>query len=248
MTTEGRDTNPAPSSEPVGVVGVDRQLLDRAIGGWRGLIDSGIPTVVFLTVFALNGQILRPALVGAVAAGAVIAVVRLVRRESLQQVIAGFLGVAISAFVATRTGRAENFFALGLLVNVAYGSAFALSLLVRWPLLGVIVGSFRGDPTGWRADPLAYRAYATATWIWAGMFGLRLLVQLPLYVAGAVGALGLAKLLMGWPLFLFAAYLSYRILHPVIAAADERAASRSRAGDELSAPRALDGAPEPELG
>jgi hypothetical protein len=205
-------------------LGVDRAMLDQAIGGWRGMIDSGLPAAVFVIAYLATSQQLRPSVIAALVSGAVIAVVRLARRESLQQVVAGFFGVAISAFVATRTGRAENYFLIGILINVAYMLAYAISCIVRWPLLGVIIGYVRGDATGWRADPRQYRAYATASWIWVAMFGLRLVIQLPMYFAGAVGMLGVAKLVLGWPLFLLAAYLSYRIIHPVLKQVESEAA------------------------
>lgn len=221
-------------------IGVDRAMLDKAVGGWRGLIDSGLPAAVFVIVYMAMDQALRPALVAAVGSGAAIALWRLLRREPLQQVLAGFFGVAISAFVATRTGRAENFFLMGILINIGYGLAYLVSILVRWPLMGLIVGYFRGDPTGWRDDRRQYAAYLTTSWIWVGMFGLRLLVQLPLYWAGAVGALGAAKLALGWPLFLLAAYLTYRIVHPVIG---HDAAAKGPAPAELRS-----GQVEPEAG
>lgn len=205
-------------------LGVDRALLDQAIGGWRGMIDSGLPAAVFVIAYLATSQQLRPSVMAALITGAVIAVVRLARRESLQQVVAGFFGVAISAFVATRTGRAENYFLIGILINVGYMLAYAISCVVRWPLLGVIIGYVRGDATGWRSDPRQYRAYATASWIWVAMFGLRLVIQLPMYFAGAVGMLGVAKLALGWPLFLLAAYLSYRIIHPVLKQVDAETA------------------------
>lgn len=213
-------------------LGVDRAMLDRAIGGWRGMIDSGVPAAVFVIAYLATSQQLRPSLVAALISGAVIAVVRLVRRESLQQIGAGFFGVAISAFVATRTGRAEDFFLVGILINVAYLLAYGITSALRWPLLGVVIGYVRGDATGWRADPRQYRAYATASWIWAGMFALRLLVQLPMYFAGAVGMLGVAKLVMGWPMFLLAAYLSYQIIHPVLREVDAAAAAETSSGLE----------------
>jgi hypothetical protein len=234
---------PAPPAA-VGSIGVDRQLLDQAIGGWRGLIDSGVPTAVFVIAYILTGQQLRPSLVAAVASGVVIAVLRLLRREPLQQVLAGFVGVAISAFVAERTGDAANYFLTGILINIAYGGAYLVSILVRWPLMGLVVGYFRGDATGWRADRQQYVAYLTASWIWVAMFALRLLVQVPLYLAGAVGLLGAARLLMGWPMFLLAAYLTYRVLHPVLSRADERASEGIVEGLVERAERR----PEPEAG
>jgi len=214
-------------------IGVDRAMLDKAIGGWRGLIDSGLPIIVFVLVYMLTTQQLRPAVIAAVGTGVLIAVWRLIRRESLQQVLAGFFGVAISAFVASRTGRAENFFIMGLLINVGYGLAYLISVLVRWPLMGLIVGYFRGDATGWRDDPRQYSAYVTASWIWVAMFGLRLAVQLPMYWAGAIGMLGAAKILMGWPLFLLAAYLTYRVLHPVLAHAHDPSAAAEQPAESV---------------
>jgi hypothetical protein len=205
-------------------LGVDRRMLDQAIGGWRGMVDSGVPAAVFVIAYLVTSQQLRPSVTAALVAGLLIAVLRLARHESLQQVVAGFFGVAISAFVATRTGRAENYFLIGILINVAYMLAYAISCVVRWPLLGVVVGYVRGDASGWRKDPRQYRAYATASWIWVAMFGLRLVIQLPMYFAGAVGMLGVAKLALGWPLFLLAAYLSYRIIHPVLKEVDAQTA------------------------
>jgi len=165
----------------------ERLMLDRAIGGWRGIIDSAVPTVVFLMVFVISGNELTPALISALAAGAVIAVWRVVRRERLQQIAAGFVGVGIAAGFAHFTDRAENFFLPGLLVNAAYGSALFISVLIGWPLIGVALGYLTGDGTAWREDTQLRRLYAAATWIWVGLFTLRLTVQVPLYFAGALG-------------------------------------------------------------
>lgn len=196
---------------------VERQLLTRAIGGWRGLIDSGLPAGVFVIVYLVNGSQLAMAVWAAVAVGAVIAVLRLIRREDLTQIAGGFAGILVSAFVASKTGQAEDFFLPGLLINAAYFLATLLSVLVGWPLLGLFLGSMSGSLTAWRADPDLRRVYGAATWVWAGVFGLRLLVQLPLYLAGQTAALGVAKIVMGWPLFLLGAWLTFLIVRPVMA-------------------------------
>ncbi len=223
--------------------GLDRAVLDRAVGGWRGLIDSGLPAVVFIVAYTVTGQRLGACLAAAVGTGLLIGAVRLIRREPLSQVASGFLGVAISAFVVTRTGRAEDFFLLGILTNAAYFAAFLVSSLVRWPILGIAAGFLSGDPTGWRSDPRRFSAFATANWLWAGMFGLRLAVQVPLYLLGRVALLGGAKLALGWPLFLLTAFLTYRILHPVLShgpkaddpEADDLHADEVEAADDLQA-------------
>lgn len=188
------------------------QLMAKAIGGWRGMIDGSLPSLVFLVVFLVTGQSLMPAVWAAVVAGALIAVLRLARRQSLQQVLSGFVGVAFCAWFAGRTGNAEDFYLPGLLINVGYGTALAISCLVGHPLLGYGVGAATGDVSGWRRVPEQRRAYALATWFFVGVFALRLVVQVPLYLAGAVGALGTMKLFMGWPLFALAAFLSFRVI------------------------------------
>lgn len=212
---DGHETGGDDGHETGEDVRAETVLLERAIGGWRGLIDSGLPTGVFVIAYIATGQALWPSVIAAVAAGAVITVWRLIRREPLQQIAAGFAGVAISAGFSAWTGRAQDFFLPGFLTNIAYGTAFLVSILVRWPLLGVVIGYLTGDGTAWRRDPALRRTYAAASWIWVLLFFGRLAVQVPLYLAGAVAALGVVKIVMGWPLFLAAAYFTYRLLAPI---------------------------------
>lgn len=200
--------------ESIEDVRAERVLLERAIGGWRGVIDSGLPTAVFITAYVLTDQSLTPSVVSAIAAGVIIAAWRLIRRESIQQVLTGFGAVVIAAFFTRWTGRAEGFFLPGLITNVAYGTAFLISVLVRWPLLGIIIGFVTGSGTAWRQDPVQRRVFAAASWLWVGLFFGRLVVQVPLYLAEAVELLGIVKIVMGWPLFLATAYFTYRLLKP----------------------------------
>jgi hypothetical protein len=213
-----------PEHETIADVAAERLILDRAIGGWRGLIDSGVPTLVFVLAFLVWPDTLANAVYAAIAAGVVILIVRVIRRDPLTQIFAGFVGLAIAAGFSAWTGKAENFFLPGLLTNVAYGSAFLISILVRWPLLGVALGYFTGTGTSWRNEVPLRRAAAAASWIWVGMFFGRLLVQVPFYFSGSVGTLGVIKVVMGWPLFLAAAYFTYRVLAPVYAELNARKA------------------------
>jgi hypothetical protein len=137
-----------------------------------------------------------------------------VRGKTVQFALAGLAGLALSAYVVSRTGKAEDFFLPGLLANAAYALAYLISILVRWPLLGIIVATLRGQKMEWREDPEQVRAYSRASWIWVGLFSLRLAVQLPLYLAGAPTALGVARIAMGVPLFAVGIWLSWLILRP----------------------------------
>ncbi|CAN5618727.1 DUF3159 domain-containing protein [soil metagenome] len=199
---------------PIAAVVQERFSIADAIGGGRGLLDAGLPGIVFVTVYTV-ARSLTAAVWAAVGVGALLTVVRLARRETVQHALAGFVGVAFAAFIAQRTGRAENFFLPGLFINAGYALAYFVSILARWPLLGVFVGAMNGQGTAWRRDPAQLRAYTLASWVWVAMFCLRIAVQWPLYLAGALVPLGVARLAMGWPLFLVAVWISWLLLRPV---------------------------------
>jgi Protein of unknown function (DUF3159) len=190
----------------------EREHFLHALGGRHGIADSSLPGLAFVIAYTASGQELDVAIWTAVGIGAVLFAIRIVRRETLQFALAGFVGVAIAAFVAKQTGRAEDFFLPGLFLNLAYAAAYLISIAVRWPLLGVIVGPLNGEGMEWRNDPERLRLYSRASWIWVGVFTLRLAVQLPLYFADELVALGVAKTAMGFPVFALAAWLSYLVL------------------------------------
>lgn len=182
------------------------------LGGPQGIADSSIPSLVFVIVYALGGNRIGLASICALAAGAAIAILRLAKGESLRFALTGLIGVALAAFIASRTGRAEDFFLPGLLFNLVYAMAYLVSILIRWPLLGVILGPALGEGRAWRKDPHQLRVYSRASWIWVGVFVVRLAVQLPLYLAGSLVALGVAKTAMGLPVFALGVWLSYLAL------------------------------------
>ena len=186
--------------------------LAEALGGAHGLADSSLPGLAFVLAYTISGNELEPSIGAALAVAVALTVVRLARRETLQFALAGLVGVGIAAFIASRTGRAEDFFLPGLLFNAGYALAYAISIWVRWPLIGVLAGPLVGEGMEWRKDPERVAVYARASWVWVGVFLLRLAVQLPLYLAGSVVALGVAKAAMGLPIFIIAIWLSYLVL------------------------------------
>jgi len=188
------------------------QLMAQAIGGWRGLIDSSVPGAVFVVAYLVDSHQLTPAIWAAVASGAVIAVLRLLRRQPLRQVLSGFVGIAFAAWLASRTGKAEDFYLPGLFISGAYAVVLAISCVVGHPVLGYAVGAATGDMSGWRKVPEQRRAYSLATWIFVGQYTLKIVVLVPLYLAGEVAGLGFMKLILGWPVLALAAWLSYRII------------------------------------
>lgn len=213
------DHRPTPEGRRGGwldAISTDDRFRPSAALGPGAFLDAGLPLALFTVVYVAAGRDLKLSLWVALGSGAVLAVVRLLRREPLQNVIAGFAGLGIAAYMANRTGQAEDVFLFGLLVNVTYGIAYLVSILVRWPLLGVLVGLATGQGMSWRADPALLRAYTKASALWVGLFAVRLAVQAPLYFAGEaqLGWLAGARLAMSWPLFLLVAYLSWVIIRP----------------------------------
>jgi len=189
----------------------DKEKILAAMGGKKGLLDSGLPALVFLLVFNLKKDVTTASYV-ALALSLVLTLIRLVRRETIQHAISGVIGVAICAWLSNRTGKAEDFYLPGLWTNLGYGIAYMISNLLRWPVLGLLIGPLIGENLRWRKDPLRRRVYIKATWLWVGLFFIRLLVQYPLYKSGNVNALGTARLIMGYPLFIATAWLTWIVI------------------------------------
>jgi hypothetical protein len=184
----------------------------EALGGPLGIIESAVPAAAFVIAYSVGGMEPSGAAIVAVAISVVMAIARLVRRQTVQFALSGLAGIAIAAFVVSRTGKAEDFFLPGLLLSGAYVIGLVGSIVLRWPIAGVALGFVSQTGMGWRREPARIRIYNHVTWIWVAVFALRLAVQLPLYFAHAVVALGVAKVAMGLPLFAVGMWLSWLVL------------------------------------
>ncbi len=193
----------APSSTP----GVDAQTVEevvrhhlgKALGGPRGMLEGAVPTIGFTATYVLSHQ-LRTALVVGGTLAVVLLAVRLAQRQSVQFVVNSLVGIAIAAVFALRSGKAEDVFLPGIIYNAGYAALMTLSVLVRWPIVGFMIGSVTGDPTGWRRDPGIVRLCSKLTWLLVIPCAVRFAVQWPLYLANEVGWLGFTKIALGWPL------------------------------------------------
>ncbi len=174
-----------------------------ALGGVRGLLETILPGLVFLILFTFTTNV--PLSLGAsVLVAVVFTVVRIVGKTPVTQAIAGLIGVGASAILALITGRGEDNFLFGIGLNLLYGAALLISMLVRWPLIGLASGYLMGDGLAWRKDRTKFRVMQALTFFWFLLFAARLVVELPLYLAHTAAAttgLGIAKLLMGVPLY-----------------------------------------------
>ena len=197
----------------------------KSAGGIQGIAESILPGLVFLIAFTIDRENLAMAVTASLAVAAVFTVARLVQRKPLTQALAGFIGVGLSAWLATSTGKAENFYVLGFFTNVGYILAMSISVFVRWPIAGLLFGFIRNEGLEWRKDPKRIRAYSIGTWVIVAVLVLRLVVQVPLYFMGEQGlaALATTRLLMGAPLYILGIWVAWLITRPapVPAAAPE---------------------------
>jgi hypothetical protein len=191
------DTELAEKPEPTIAEAVREQ-----IGGPRGLIESAIPVTVFIVanmatpLWSALGfeKALEPAIWSAVGAAVLIAIVRLLRRDSIRHAVNGLIGVGIAAFFAARSGRAEDFYLPGIIFSYVEGLAFAVSALIRRPIVGYAWALLTGAHPDWRDHPALVRAYGLITLVWTAAFWTNSTIQLALYYGGHENALGLARL------------------------------------------------------
>ncbi|MFI7608252.1 DUF3159 domain-containing protein [Micromonospora sp. NPDC049366] len=208
---EQESPTPPPADQPGSASDRPESLADL-LGGRRGAVDATLPPVAFAAGWLLGGESLWAGVVAAVVTGTAVAGWRLRRGDRPRSVLVGLLAVCVAALVALRTGRAEDFFLLQLLSNAASALAWTVSIVLRWPLLGVVVGTALGQRGRWRRDPALLRAYARGSWVWTATYVLRVAVFVPLYLSGQVVALVVARVALTWPLVAAALAISWVVV------------------------------------
>ncbi|HQI66362.1 MAG TPA: DUF3159 domain-containing protein [Rhodoglobus sp.] len=200
----------APGENPSG------SALLAAMGGVRGLVESILPGLGFLVVYTITQQLL-PSVLFPLGLAVIFVLVRVVTRQPWTSAVAGVVGIALSAGLALLTGRAEDNFVFGFLINAAFLLALLISLAARWPLIGVIASLITGEGSTWRQDRAKVKVAVIATVLWCGLFGVRLAVELPLYFAGNTQALATLKLILGVPLYAVLLWVTWLLVRTAYA-------------------------------
>lgn len=203
-------------SSTEGKLSLDGKSVLEGMGGKLGIAETILPSVLFGSSFAITGQ----ALIAVSLAGgtsALFIVYRLITRRSASSALVGALAVGLAAWLALREGgQAVDYFIPGFITNAVYGIALLVSILVRWPLIGVLVELLRGQGTLWRKDRKIVTVYSLVTGLWVGFFILRLAVQVPLYVSGSAELLAAARVAMGPPLYAGVILVTWLILRATV--------------------------------
>lgn len=199
----------------------DDPLLEILAGTGRQLADAVLPTAAFVVLW-LGAQAAswpEPILLGGLASVVVALVVAVVRwrgGERPRAAAVGLLIAVVATLIALYTGRAEDFFLPRILANAGSLAAWLVSIAVRWPLLGLVVSAALGKPRAWRNDPDLVRGYCRASWLWAAQYLVRIAVLLPLWFADQVVALGIAQVVLTWPLVAVCALGSWPLVRSAL--------------------------------
>jgi hypothetical protein len=198
----------------------DKEKIISALGGRKGIIDSTVPSVVFLGSYNITKNLEICMMISLVVATFLL-ILRLIRRDKLMHTVSGFIAVAFCGWLAWKTGKPSNYFQPSLWKNSAFLVVYLISIIVKWPVIGLMLGAILGENLAWRKDPLRLRAYTYATWIWFALFATRLAIQYPLYLADEFKALGVANIFLGFPLYALTLWGTWRVISAVPLAKNE---------------------------
>lgn len=204
MADPARSTAVAPAHPTVEAL--IRHRLGEALGGVRGSLETTLPMLAFVIVWAATKE--RNASLGAAAALTLaLALARIVQRQTLQFILSSIFATGLAAFFALRSGQAEDAFLPGILTSLAWLVGSLLSVVVRWPIVGIMLGAVdqeavaAGDWARWRRNPAAVAVCSKLTLVMVGVYAIRVGIMGPLYLADHVAGLTITKVLLGWPLW-----------------------------------------------
>jgi hypothetical protein len=197
---------------------IDAKSLLSSVGGVQGLIETTLPGFLYVLSFSIfrNLTISIALVIGAVIA---LSVRHFLKRRPVTQLLGSLVAIGIAIALTLRPGgQAQDFYLKDFWINGAYGSALLLSILIRFPLVGVLVGFLTNQGLNWRREPRKVRYFDLVTLLWTGLFATRLAVELPLYFSGNVVILGFVKIVLGLPFYLTMIWVSWLLLRGVIRA------------------------------
>jgi hypothetical protein len=201
------------------------EQISEQLGGVRGLIESSLPVLTFVLLNVILGDTVaglekRTALYwaigGAVFTALAIGAFRLARKQPVRHAVNGLFGIAIGAFLAWRTGNAEDFYLPGILLTFAQAAALLISVMVRKPIIGYVWGIMANKgQQDWFGNARLFKTFQWLTLVWVVSLSLRAGIQFVLWQMGEANALGIVRILISWPIyaatFAFTAWAIHRV-------------------------------------
>ncbi|GAA1157358.1 DUF3159 domain-containing protein [Streptomyces hebeiensis] len=227
---------PSGSPDPEGEArAVTEAALFEAFGGLRGMIETVLPGLLFVTIFTVNKD-LHTSAIAALAVSLVLVLVRLIRKDTVKHAFSGVFGVAFGVVFAMMTGNAKDFYLPGMLYTLGLGLAYIVTTLAGVPLIGLVLGPVFKENLSWRTrNPGRKKAYAKASWAWGLILLGKCAILFPLYWWADTTQLGWVLVTLKIPPFLLAVYLTWIFLAKAPAPIDvfaEMEAEEARAAAE----------------
>lgn len=216
MTSPRRAADVSRSRDPDGEEPLPpfAEQMAQQLGGWRGMLESSVPILVFVVVNILWD--LRPALIASVGVAVAIGVLRLVQGRPVRHAVNGLFGIALGAFIAWRTGEARDFYLPGIIQSYIFAGALLLSAAIRQPIVGwgwsVIMA---GGKSEWRTDRRLMRTFIWLTVVWAVVWIAKVSAQYWLYLEKQDDLLGIARLVLGVPPYVLLIALTVAVVRRV---------------------------------
>jgi len=197
---------------------LDAKSLLGSVGGVQGLVETTLPGFLYVLSFTITRDVVIAASVVGVAVLA-LTIRHFVLKRPWTQLVGSLVGVGLAIWLTLRPGgQAGDFYLKDFWINAAYGSVLLLSVIVRFPLIGVLMGFLTNQGLSWRKDRRKVRFFDLVTLLWVGLFATRLIVEVPLYLAGDVVTLGFVKIVLGLPFYLTMIWISWLLLRGVVKA------------------------------
>lgn len=187
-----------------------RELLDElriVFAGRNSFLDAILPPIIFLVINGFVG--FQAAMWSALALSVAIAIVRVIRKQSLLYALAGVGSVAIAIGIAWFLGKSEGFFLPGLISGSMTLLLTLVSLIIRRPMLAWTSYLARRWPLNWYWHPQVRPAYSEVTFAWAVFFAARLFLQFSLFENQNINSLAVTNFVTGWPATILLLIVSY---------------------------------------
>ncbi|MER6914048.1 DUF3159 domain-containing protein [Streptomyces sp. NPDC000594] len=203
---------PAGATTPEDSKAVTEAALFEAFGGVRGMVETVVPGLLFVTIYTINKDLHSSAL-AALAVSAVLVVVRLLRKDTTKHAFSGIFGVAFGVVFAMMTGNAKDFYLPGMLYTLGLALAYIITAIAGVPLIGLMLGPVFKENLSWRTrNPGRKLAYTKASWAWGLILLAKSAILFPLYLWADTTQLGWVLVSLKIPPFLLAVYLTWVFL------------------------------------
>ncbi|MFF9018184.1 DUF3159 domain-containing protein [Streptomyces sp. NPDC014870] len=223
---------------------VTEAALFEAFGGLRGMIETVVPGLLFVTIFTINKN-LHVSAIAALAVSLVLVAVRLIRRDTVKHAFSGVFGVAFGVVFAMMTGNAKDFYLPGMLYTLGLALAYIITALAGVPLIGLILGPVFKENLSWRTrNPGRKKAYTKASWAWGLILLAKCAILFPLYWWADTTQFGWVLVALKIPPFLLAVYLTWVFLAKAPPPIDVFAEMEAEEAAEKARKEAAAGQPE----